>query len=101
MIEDKSDILKFEEELAPEHFLKVTVAELCNQIDVVKIVYILPLGDKNLYHLDDVGMLTILQQNNLPQNSPRLGQRLEQINNLLNGYVGIVALSYCLCHIAK
>lgn len=67
MVHDKANILDLEENVAAfEDLLKITIAELGDQIDLVEVLKRLLFGNENLNHSDNVGVSAILQQHNFP-----------------------------------
>ena len=61
-----SDMVNFKEvAISFEHFVQITVTELSNKVNFIEVLKILWFRDDNIYELDDVGMLTIFQQDEL------------------------------------
>jgi hypothetical protein len=101
LIEYEADVLYFEEDvIALEDLLQVTIAKLSDEIDVVEIVDALAFGHQDFDHADYIWMLAILQQDNFPQDASGLRQGLEEVDDLLDGYVRVVGFACGLCHVA-
>jgi formylmethanofuran dehydrogenase subunit A len=78
LVHNKANVLELEENVAAfEYFLKITVAELGDQINLVKIIERLRFGDENFNHSNNVGVPAIFQQHNFPQDTSCLGSRLK------------------------
>lgn len=60
------DVVNFKEvSIGFENFVQVTVTELSYKVNFIEVLKILWFRDDNIYELDDVGMLTIFQQDEL------------------------------------
>lgn len=61
LVKYEAGVLDFEEDvIALEDLLQVAIAKLSDEVDMVKVIDALTLGDPNLYHPHDVWMLAIL-----------------------------------------
>jgi hypothetical protein len=101
LVEDEADIIEFEEDVvAFEHFLEVTVAELSDDVDLVEVVQGLALGDENLDEANDIGVLAVFEKDDLAEDAAGLGEGLEEVDDLLDGHIRVVALADCLGHVA-
>jgi len=91
LVEDEAHVFQFEEYvIAFEYFLQVAVAELSDEVDVIEIIDGLALGDQDFDHAYDVGMFAIFEQDDLAQDSTCFWQRLEEVDDLFDGNVGVV-----------
>lgn len=78
MISDETHMLQFQKiALHPEYFGEITVAKLCDNIKLGKIGDGLGFRKNDIDELYYVRMLAALQENNFPENSASLGQRVE------------------------
>ena len=67
------DVWQLEENIVTfEDFLKVTVTELSDQVDLVEVIEVLTLWDAHFKHMNDIGMSTVFQKHDLSKDAPRL-----------------------------
>ena len=85
-------MLKVEKFLSSmEDLLQVIVAELCNQVYSVEIVNSLILRKDYLKQLDNVGVFAVFEEDYLAEDSPRFWQLFEEVDDLLDGNIGMIS----------
>lgn len=83
-----------------ENFLQIAITKLGHNIELCEILKSLFFGDDDIEHLYNILMLTVLQQNKFPEDSPSLRELIEKIRDFFNCHIFACFFYHCLSYMA-